>query len=102
MQLDLPGLALGGLGGFDVAHRIFLFRREDGWKAQFNDRGGRRKLPNRVPDAVQRSSRCSEPGPYHAPTFVTAPALQRTATQGLRAALRPGQEAAQSHPGTST
>src|SRR4051794_24492653 len=29
-------------------------------------------------------------GPYQAPAFVTAPALQRTASQGLRAALRPG------------
>src|SRR5437763_14733449 len=45
----------------------------------------------RVPDAVRHSScRSAEPGPYQAPVFVTAPALQRTASQGLRAALRPG------------
>src|SRR3954469_7447362 len=37
--------------------------------------------------------RCiAEPGPYQAPAFVTAPALQRTASQVLRAALRPGNE----------
>src|SRR4051812_36323808 len=36
----------------------------------------------RVPDALQRSSRCcAEPGPYQTPEFVTAPALQRTATR---------------------
>src|SRR3978361_850307 len=29
-------------------------------------------------------------GPYQTPAFVTAPALQRTASQGLRVALRPG------------
>ena len=47
----------------------------------------------RVPDAVRHSScRSAEPGPYHAPVFVTAPAQQRTATQVLRAALRPGHE----------
>src|SRR4029077_12710322 len=35
---------------------------------------------NRVPDAVRHSScRSAEPGPYQAPAFVTAPALQRTA-----------------------
>src|SRR3954466_7523128 len=32
----------------------------------------------------------AEPGPYRTPACVTAPALQRTATQELRAALRPG------------
>src|SRR5947209_20092783 len=54
-------------------------------------RGGEQSA--RVPDALQRSSRCcAEPGPYQAPAFVTAPALQRTASQGLRAALRPGHE----------
>jgi hypothetical protein len=43
---------------------------------------------------MQRSSRCfAEPGPYQAPASVTAPALQRTAPQGLRAALRPGHQA---------
>src|SRR4051794_37214888 len=47
----------------------------------------------RVPDAVRHSScRSAEPGPYQTPEFVTAPALQRTASQGLRAALRPGNE----------
>jgi hypothetical protein len=46
---------------------------------------------HRVPDAVRRSSRCSaEPGPYQTLEFVTAPALQCTASQVLRAALRPG------------
>src|SRR3954468_555892 len=46
---------------------------------------------SRVPDAVRHSScRSAEPGPYQTPAFVTAPALQRTATQELRAALRPG------------
>src|SRR3954465_14028851 len=36
----------------------------------------------RVPGAMQRSSRCfAEPGPYQAPAFVTAPALQRTASR---------------------
>ena len=44
---------------------------------------------------MQRSSRCfAEPGPYQATAFVTAPALQRTASQELRAALRPGNESA--------
>ena len=52
----------------------------------------------RVPDAVQRSSRCSaEPGPYQTPAFVTAPALQRTASQELRAARRPGHETSLQH-----
>src|SRR3954453_19352650 len=38
-----------------------------------------------VPDAVRHSScRSAEPGPYQAPAFVTAPALQRTASQELR------------------
>src|SRR3954454_13151343 len=32
----------------------------------------------------------AEPGPYQVPAFVKAPALQRTAPQVLRAALRPG------------
>ena len=42
---------------------------------------------------MQRSSRCfAEPGPYQSPAFETAPALQRTASQELRAALRPGHE----------
>jgi hypothetical protein len=57
---------------------------------------------SRVPGAMQRSSRCfAEPGPYRTPACVTAPALQRTAPQGLRhsasktrvdalMALRPG------------
>src|SRR4051794_19077775 len=45
----------------------------------------------RVPDAVRHSScRSAEPGSYQTLEFVTAPALQRTATQVLRAALRPG------------
>src|ERR1700730_17153752 len=35
--------------------------------------------------------RCfAEPGPYQTPAPVTAPALQRTVSQGLHAALRPG------------
>src|SRR5436305_6517214 len=39
----------------------------------------------RVPDALQRSSRCcAEPGPYQTPALVTAPALQRTASPVLR------------------
>src|ERR1700712_1498747 len=47
----------------------------------------------RVPDAVRHSScRSAEPGPYQTPAPVTAPALQRTASQGLRAALRPGND----------
>src|SRR5947209_16155960 len=46
-----------------------------------------------VPDAVRHSScRSAEPGPYQTPVSVTAPALQRTASQVLRAALRPGNE----------
>jgi hypothetical protein len=46
----------------------------------------------RVPDAVQRSSRCSaEPGPYQTPPLVTAPALQRTASRrATRLTLRQG------------
>jgi len=36
------------------------------------------------------SCRSAEPGPYQTPAFVTAPALQRTASQGLRAVPRPG------------
>jgi hypothetical protein len=59
----------------------------------------------RVPDAVRHSScRSAEPGPYQTPVSVTAPALQRTASQVLRhsasktrvnalMALRPGHEA---------
>src|SRR6185295_13007847 len=47
----------------------------------------------RVPDAVRHSScRSAEPGPYQTPEFATAPALQRTAPQELRAALRPGHD----------
>jgi hypothetical protein len=49
---------------------------------------------HRVPGAMQRvalAKRCfAEPGPYRTPASVTAPAQQRTATQVLRAALRPG------------
>src|ERR1700709_2306432 len=52
-----------------------------------------RRHRSRVPDAVRHSScRSAEPGPYQAQAFVTAPALQRTAPQVLRAALRPGHE----------
>src|SRR3954467_12437671 len=41
-----------------------------------------RSTISRVPGAMQRSSRCfAEPGPYQAPAFVTAPALQRTASR---------------------
>src|SRR5258707_12321891 len=37
---------------------------------------------SRVPDAVRHSScRSAEPGPYQAQVFVTAPALQRTASR---------------------
>src|SRR5438309_7115293 len=51
----------------------------------------RRDTSHRVPDALRHSScRCAEPGPYQTPACVTAPALQRTAPQVLRAALRPG------------
>src|SRR3954471_9132865 len=48
----------------------------------------------RVPDAVRHSScRSAEPGPYQAPAFFTAPALQRTTPlKKRRAALRPGHE----------
>src|SRR4051812_13940762 len=47
----------------------------------------------RVPDAERHSScRSAEPGPYQAPAFVTAPALQRTTPQVRRAALRPRHE----------
>src|ERR1700704_5707200 len=47
----------------------------------------------RVPDAVRHSScRSAEPGPCQTPALCTAPALQRTASQVLRAALRPGHE----------
>src|SRR5436309_324140 len=42
---------------------------------------------------MQRSSRCfAEPGPYQTPALITAPALQRTVSPELRAALRPGHE----------
>ena len=48
----------------------------------------------RVPGAMQRvalAKRCfAEPGPCQAAVFGTAPALQRTVPQVLRAALRPG------------
>src|SRR4051794_35277969 len=48
---------------------------------------------SRVPGAVRHSScRSAEPGPYQTPALVTTPALQRTAPQELRAALRPGHE----------
>src|SRR4051812_4481014 len=53
---------------------------------------------HRVPDAVRHSScRSAEPGPYQTPATVTAPALQRTASQLLRAALRPGHRATKLH-----
>jgi hypothetical protein len=40
---------------------------------------------------VALAKRCfAEPGPYQTLALVTAPALQRTASQELRAALRPG------------
>src|SRR6185295_4602596 len=46
-----------------------------------------------VPDAVRHSScRSAEPGPLLTLSFGTAPALQRSASQELRAALRPGHE----------
>ena len=55
-----------------------------------------RAYSSRVPGAMQRvalAKRCfAEPGPHKTPVLVTAPALQRTAPQGLRAALRPGHE----------
>ena len=42
---------------------------------------------------VALAERCfAEPGPYQTPAFATAPALQRTAPQVLRAVLRPGHE----------
>jgi hypothetical protein len=42
----------------------------------------RKCLQARVPGAVRHSScRSAEPGPYQAPAFVTAPALQRTASR---------------------
>src|SRR5437764_1472252 len=49
------------------------------------------------PGAMQREAlaeRCfAEPGSHQTPAFCTAPALQPTASQLLRAALRPGNEA---------
>src|SRR3954465_8016867 len=55
------------------------------------------RLRSRVPGAMQRvalAKRCfAEPGPYKPPASGTVPALQRTASQELRAALRPGHEA---------
>src|SRR4051812_40935903 len=68
---------------------------------------------SRVPDAVRHPScRSAEPGPYHTPEFVTAPALQRTASQVLRhsatktrvnalMALRPEHDAIRNHFGLS-
>src|SRR5436305_1488561 len=60
--------------------------------------GRKRRGERRVPDAVRhfrdanasRTCRSAEPGPSRTPARVTAPALQRTASQELRAALRPG------------
>src|SRR3979409_1681635 len=53
----------------------------------------------RVPGAMRHSScRFAEPGPYQTPVSVTAPALQRTASQELRAALRPGHETSKKIP----
>src|SRR3954453_681122 len=50
-------------------------------------------MDSRVPDALRHSlCRYAEPGPYQTPAPRTAPALQRTASQELRAALRPGHE----------
>src|ERR1700755_1678717 len=43
--------------------------------------------PGRVAALLQRCT--AEPGPYQTPAPVTVPALQRTASQVLRAALRP-------------
>src|SRR4051812_23119132 len=58
-----------------------------------NARGGMTRAlscPGRDAALLQRCF--AEPGPYHTPLCVTAPALQRTASQVLRAALRPGHE----------
>jgi hypothetical protein len=53
---------------------------------------GARTRNIRVPDAVRHSScRPAEPGPRFSEDS-WAPALQRTASQELRAALRPGHE----------
>src|SRR3978361_1498719 len=49
-----------------------------------------RSCPGRGAALLQRCT--AEPGPYQTPAFVAAPALQRTASQELRAALRPGHD----------
>src|SRR3954468_15456490 len=62
----------------------------------FSNHPGRVRFPGAVRhlrDAnASRTCRSAEPGSYHTPEPRTAPALQRTASQGLRAALRPGNE----------
>ena len=87
---------LSGRPGGVCLHQHVLFVSGDG---AARDRGAARWIEagkedvSRVPDAVRHSScRSAEPGPYHAPELVAAPALQRTATQELRAALRPGHD----------
>jgi hypothetical protein len=45
---------------------------------------------SRVPDAMQRVALLRRAGTVSNAELVTAPALQRTASQELRAALRPG------------
>src|SRR5947209_682303 len=69
-----------GFLGFSAMARVGTSRGEGGQDAQ-----------SRVPDAVRHSScRSAEPGPYQAPAFVTIPVLRSSASQGLRAASRPG------------
>ena len=74
-----PVAAVKGAGGREEEHAA-------------GDRAGAEAIEHaRVPDAVRRSSRRSaEPGPYRAPTFVTAPALQRTAATRCAASGAPG------------
>src|SRR3954468_809260 len=49
---------------------------------------------SRVPDALQRSSRCcAEPGPYEAPAFIAVPVLRSITPQRAACCIAPGTRA---------
>src|SRR5258708_228514 len=82
----------GGGGGADaIEAERKRFPRGFGFGGSYHPTPLEAQMFPPAPDPVERSSGCNGgPGPYQAPVFVTAPALQRTAPQVLRAALRPG------------
>ena len=102
VQLDLPGLALGGLGGFDVAHRrIMLGGSERDLRPNLmigagsaSDRSVSRTrcgILHAAPQSRDRTKRCVR----------TAPAQQRTASRRATRCAASGARVG-AHPGTST